>query len=255
MPIELQTSGQFAVVTINRPEALNALTFELIRELGATLDRVADSDARALIITGAGEKSFCAGADIKELIGRTLLEQKRGAASGQMTFAKLDQLPIPSIALLNGYAFGAGLELALACTFRLGGARSKLGLPEIKLGLIPGYGGTQRLARLLGESRAMEMILTGRTVSASEALQLGLLHRIVEEPLLPSAIAFAQEFSCFGLPALRFARDAVRRATSTTLENGLLIEQDLSTLAYQTQDAAEGMQAFADKRPPRFRDC
>jgi enoyl-CoA hydratase len=255
MPIELQTSGEFAVMTINRPEALNALTFELIRGIGAALDRVADSDARALIITGAGEKAFCAGADIKELIGRTLLEQKRGAALGQMTFARLDQLPIPSIALLNGYAFGAGLELALACTFRLGGPRAQLGLPEIKLGLIPGYGGTQRLARLVGEARAMELILTGRTVSAAEALQLGLLHRLVAEPLFPAAAAFAEEFSRYGLPALRFARDAVRRAASTTLENGLLIEQDLSTLAYQTQDAAEGMQAFADKRPPRFRDC
>jgi enoyl-CoA hydratase len=255
MPIELQTSGHFAVMTINRPDALNALTFELIREIGSALDRVANSDARALIITGAGEKAFCAGADIKELIGRTLLEQKRGAALGQMTFAKLDQLPIPSVALLNGYAFGAGLELALACTFRLGGARAKLGLPEIKLGLIPGYGGTQRLARLLGEARAMELILTGRTVSAAEALQVGLIHRLVDEPLLPAATAFAEEFSGFGLPALRFARDAVRRAAATTLENGLLIEQDLSTLAYQTEDAAEGMQAFADKRPPRFRDC
>ena len=255
MPIELQTVGRFAVLTLTRPEALNALSFELLREIGAALDRVANSDARALIVTGAGEKAFCAGADIKELMGRRVMEHKSGAALGQTTFAKLDQLPVPSIALVNGYAFGGGLELALACTFRLGCAAAKLGLPEIKLGLIPGYGGTQRLARLIGEARAMELILTGRAVSAAEALQLGLLHRLVEAPLVPAAIAFAEEFAGYGLPALRFARDAVRRASTSTLENGLLIEQDLATLAFQTEDAAEGMRAFAEKRKPQFKDC
>lgn len=254
MPVELQTVGRFAVMRLNRPEALNALTFDLLNEIGRAIDQVAGTDARALIITGAGDKAFCAGADIKELVGRRLLEHKKGIALGQASFAKLDQLPIPSIALVNGYAFGGGLELALACTFRLGCSAAKLGLPEIKLGLIPGYGGTQRLARLIGEARAMEMILTGRTVGASEALQLGLLHRLVEVPLLPAAISFAEEFAGYGLPAVRFASEAVRRASSATLENGLLIEQDLATLAFQTEDATEGMRAFAEKRKPQFKD-
>jgi enoyl-CoA hydratase len=254
MPIELQTVGRFAVLTLDRPEALNALSFQLIREIGAAIERVGASDARALIITGAGDKAFCAGADIKELMGRRLVDQTHGTQLGQRTFALLDELRVPSIALLNGYAFGGGLELALACTFRLATAGAKLGLPEIKLGLIPGYGGTQRLTRLIGEARALELILTGKTITASEALQMGLVNRLVEPPALQAAMAFAEEFASDGLLALRFARDAVRRATSTTLEQGLLIERDLSTLAFQTQDADEGMRAFAEKREPLFRD-
>lgn len=255
MPVELQTVRACAVLTISRPEALNALTFELIREIGAAIDRVAETDARALIVTGGGDKAFCAGADIKELMGRALSDARRGAELGQATFAKLDRLHVPSIALLNGYAFGGGLELALACTFRLACPQAKLGLPEIKLGLIPGYGGTQRLTHLLGEARAMELILTGRTVTADEALQMGLVNRLVAPPAVDAAVEFAEEFTRYGLLALQFARDAVRRASSSTLEQGMLIEQDLSTLAFQTEDALEGMRAFVDKRKPVFRDC
>jgi enoyl-CoA hydratase len=254
MPIDTQRMADVTLLTINRPEALNAFSFALIGELDAALDAVAASDARALIITGAGEKAFCAGADIVELMGRSLLEQKRGTDFGQAVFSKLDRLRIPSIALLNGYAFGGGLEVALACTFRLALPQAKMALPEIKLGLIPGYGGTQRLPRLIGQARAMEMILTGRTVGASEALQMGLVNRIVDPPSLEGAMGFAREFSHHGLLALHFARSAVHRAATVSLEEGLRIEQDLSTLAFQTQDAAEGMRAFKDKRKPVFQD-
>ena len=156
MAIELTRHEECALIRLNRPQALNALSFALLRELGGVLDEVAASDARALLITGAGEKAFCAGADIKELTERTLLEQKRGAELGQAVMARLDRLPIPSVAIVNGYAFGGGLELAMACTFRLATPNAKMGLPEIKLGLIPGYGGTQRLPRLVGEARALE---------------------------------------------------------------------------------------------------
>jgi enoyl-CoA hydratase len=254
MPIDFRRTDELIVLTINRPEVLNAFAFSLIEELGAAIDRAGESDARALIITGAGDKAFCAGADITELMNRSLRDQKRGAELGQRTFAKLDRLPIPSIALINGFAFGGGLELALACTFRMAYPKAKMGLPEIKLGLIPGYGGTQRLPRLIGESRAMEMILTGRSLTAPEALQIGLVNRIVEPPGLEAAIAFSREFPQHSLLAIDFARSAVQRAGSTTLEEGLLIEQDLSTLAYQTQDAVEGMSAFRDKRKPVFQD-
>jgi enoyl-CoA hydratase len=252
--IELHTNQGLALLTINRPQALNALSFALIAEFAAAVDTVAASDARALIITGAGERAFCAGADIKELTGRPLSEQRRGAELGQAAFAKLDLLSIPSIALVNGYAFGGGCELALACTFRLATANAKFGLPEVKLGLIPGYGGTQRLPRLIGEARAMEMILTGRTVGAEEALRIGLANRIVEPPAIDGAIAFSRELTGFSKAVSQLARSAVQRSAFTTLPEGLRAEADLATLAYQTRDAAEGMLAFLEKRAPRFED-
>lgn len=259
MAIELTRVDEFALITVNRPDALNALSFALIRDLGVRIDEVAKSDVRALIITGAGAKAFCAGADIKELTGRSLIAQKEGAKFGQATFAKLDKLPMPSVAVINGYAFGGGLELALACTFRLATRNAKMGLPEIKLGLIPGYGGTQRLPRVIGEARALDMIMTARTVDAEEAQRIGLVNRLVdnanEGDAVAAGVAFAREFSGFSLPALGFARDAVKRAGETPLNEGLKIEADLSTLAFQTDDATEGMAAFMEKRKPKFEDC
>lgn len=258
MAIELSRVEEFAVITLNRPDALNALSFSLIRDLSARLDEVAKSDARALIITGAGDRAFCAGADIKELFGRTLMQQKQGGEYGQATFAKLDTFPIPSVAVINGYAFGGGMELALACTFRLATKNAKMGTPEIKLGLIPGYGGTQRLPRVVGEARALEMVMTGRAVDADEAYRIGLVNRIVdnanEGDALAAGMAFAREFTCYSLPVLQFARDAVKRANDTPLNEGLKIETDLATLAFQTEDAHEGMTAFAAKRKARFKD-
>ena len=254
MAIELQRVEEFALITLNRPEALNALSFALIRELARAFDEVAASNARALLITGAGAKAFCAGADIKELTGRPLADQKRSAELGQATFAKLDHLPMPSVAIVNGYAFGGGLELALACTFRLATRNAKLAFPEIKLGLIPGYGGTQRLPRVVGETRALEMIMTGRTVDAEEAARLGLVNRLLDGDPVAAGVAFAREFAGHSLPVLRFAREAVTRALDTPLTEGLKIEADLSTLAFQTGDATEGMAAFIEKRQPKFED-
>jgi len=252
--IHLTRIDELAVVTLDRPEVLNALNFELLRDLGAALDQVAGGDARALLITGAGDRAFCAGADIKELMGRSLRAQREGASLGQATLAKLDALPIPSIALINGYAFGGGLELALACTLRLAVRTARLGLPEIKLGLIPGYGGTQRLPRLIGEARALEIILTGRTVEAEEAERVGLGNRIADGDLIEAGKSFAREITGYSLPALGFARDAVHRGLAFALREGLEIEADLSTLAFQTADAIEGMMAFLEKRKPMFRD-
>ncbi len=254
MPVLLSRHEEVAVLTLDRPEALNALSAAILEEIDRNLDAVARTDARALLVTGAGSKAFCAGADIKELTGRTLGEQKRGAEFGQAVFGRLADLPMPSVAVINGYAFGGGLEMALACTFRLAGRNARLGLPEIKLGLIPGYGGTQRLPRLIGEGRALEMILTGRTVGAEEAERIGLVNRLIDEPFLDAAVAFAREFTGYGLPALSFARAAVQRAGDVPVHEGLKIEADLSTLAYQTADAAEGMAAFIEKRKPNVQD-
>jgi enoyl-CoA hydratase len=254
MAIELTRVGEFALLTLNRPEALNALSFALIEDLGRKFDEVAKSDARALLITGAGARAFCAGADIKELTGRSLAEQKRGAERGQAAFAKLDRLPQPSVAIVNGFAFGGGLELALACTFRLATRNARMGLPEIKLGLIPGYGGTQRLPRAVGMARALEMIMTGRTVDAEEAVRIGLVNRLIDDDTVAAGVAFAREFSTYSLPVLGYAREAVTRALDTPLNEGLKIEADLSTLAFRTEDATEGMAAFMEKRKPAFKD-
>ncbi|WCA72639.1 enoyl-CoA hydratase-related protein (plasmid) [Agrobacterium tumefaciens] len=256
MAVELTQQEEFAVLTLNRPDALNALNAQTIGEISDAIDAVERMDVRALIITGAGEKAFCAGADVKEMVGIDLISKKRKAERGQSTFAKLDQLRVPSVALINGYAFGGGLELALASTFRLATPRAAVALPEIKLGLMPGYGGTQRLPRIVGEARALEMIMTGRTVRAEEAQAIGLIHRLVsEDNRLAEAFAFAREFSKFSLVALGYAREAVQRALSTTLQDGLKIEAEISTLAFQSKDAQEGITAFIEKRTPNFTDA
>ena len=255
MSLRLERRGVCAVLTLDRPDALNALSFAIIDEIGARLDQVAASDARALIVTGAGPKAFCAGADIRELRGRGQAEQRRGAERGQAVFAKLDTLPMPSVAAINGFAFGGGLELALACTFRLAAPTAKMGLPEVKLGLIPGYGGTQRLPRVVGEARALEMILTGRTMGAEEAVRIGLVSAVVEGDMLEAALGFAAGFTGYSLPVLALARAAVQRAGTQPLHDGLRTEADLSTLAYGLADAEEGMAAFSEKRPAVFRDA
>ena len=252
--MELTYDEEFAVITLRRPSVLNALSFELIGQIGECIKQAGSSNARALIITGEGEKAFCAGADIKELQNRSLAAQREGAELGQAVFALLDRLPIPSIALVNGFAFGGGCELALACTLRLALPNAKLGLPEVKLGLIPGYGGTQRLPRLIGVGRALDMVMTGRIVGAEEALSIGLVNRIVQPPGLAAAKAYAREFTGNGLRALQLAREAVQRALDVPLHEGFRVEADLSTLAYQTGDAKEGMQAFVEKRKANFRD-
>ena len=255
MSVELTRQGEFAIITLNRPEALNALSFEIVGEIGDAIAEAGNSDARALIITGAGDRAFSAGADIKELYGRTLAEQKASAHRGQRLFAQLDDIPIASIALINGYAFGGGMELALACTYRLATPNAKMGLPEIKLGLIPGYGGTIRLPRLIGEGRALDIVMTGRTVGSEEAERIGLVSKIVDgDAPMDAAITFARQFTCYSLPVLKLARESVMRALDVSVLEGLKIEADLNTLAFQTEDSLEGMNAFVDKRDAVFKD-
>ncbi|OZI61806.1 enoyl-CoA hydratase/isomerase family protein [Bordetella genomosp. 11] len=256
MSIELSFDGSYAVVTLNRPEARNALRFSMIEALSSAVDQVASSAARAVIVIGAGPKSFCAGADIKELMNRNLMEQRAGARLGQHTFDKLAKLSIPSVAVLHGHAFGGGLELAMACTFRVATAQARVGLPEIKLGLIPGYGGTQRLPRLVGEARALEMVMSGRTLDASEAERWGLVNRIVPDgDPVQIGKTFMADFIGYSRCASSFAREAVSRGMDAANGSGLDIEADLSTLAFQTRDSVEGMLAFIEKRAPEFQDA
>lgn len=255
MPVMLDMDDTFATVRLNRPEVLNALSFDVLRELSDAFDAVSRSRARALVIAGTGDKAFCAGADIRELMAPGLIAQRDGATFGQATFSKLERLGIPSVAVINGYAFGGGLELAMACTFRIATPNAKMGLPEIKLGLIPGYGGTQRLPRLVGEAKALELILSGKSVDAAEAERIGLVNRVVQgDDPVALGCEFAAQFTGFSRCASLFARQAVQRAAGVGLQDGLKIEADLSTLAFQTADAAEGMAAFVEKRKPTFKD-
>ncbi len=255
MSIDLARRDEAAVLTLNRPESLNALSFAIVEEIADALERVAASDARVLLVTGAGDRAFCAGADIKELRNRPALDHQRSLERGQAVFSRIEQLPLPSVAVLNGYAFGGGLELALACTFRIAPPNAKLGLPEIKLGMIPGYGGTQRLPRVVGEARALEIIMSGRTVDAEEAARIGLVSRIVEGDAEQAGLDFARAFTGYSLPVLRLTQQAVRSAGEQALADGLRTEAALGALAYQTADAAEGMAAFEDKRKPEFCDA
>lgn len=251
---KLSFLDEFAIMELNRPEALNALNNAVLDKIDNIVDEVSQSNAKAFLIIGAGNKAFCAGADIKEILNLELSDKKAKAEKGQDIFSKIDKLHIPSIACINGYAFGGGLEMALACTFRVGTSNAALGLPEIKLGLIPGYGGTQRLPRVIGEARALEIIMSGRTVKVDEALQVGLINRIIGDDALNETINYAREFTQYSKCTLLYAKTAIQRGLKTTLQEGLKIEADASSLAFLSEDATEGITAFIEKRKPDFRD-
>lgn len=240
-----------AVITLNRPEAMNALNADMIRTLGVLIDEVGRGDARVLIVVGAGGKAFCAGADVKGILGKDAEAQREFARLGQHTFARLDALRIPSVAVIAGVAFGGGLELAMACTFRVATPAARFALPEIKLGLIPGYGGTQRLGRLVGPARALEMVTTGRSVQADEAERIGLVNRIEEgDDPVALGLGFAAALGNPPPAAFSLARDAVLQGFGLPLADGLELEAGLFAAATQTRDAAEGVEAFLEKRKP-----
>lgn len=244
-----------ATITFNRPKALNALNHALLDELSCALDTVAgDENIRVLVLTGAGDRAFMAGADIKELAGMNTLQAKHFAQRGQTVINKIVELPIPAIAAVNGYALGGGLEMALACDFIYASESATLGLPEITLGLIPGFGGTQRLARLIGPNRAKEMIFSGRTVSADEARNMGLVNRVdPPDTLSASVMKTAQAMAAKGRISIRAAKEAINGGLDTSLETGLKIEQDAFAICMASEDAREGTRAFIEKRPPTFK--
>ncbi len=244
-----------AEVTINRPDKLNALNGALIGELEACLAELGDAgDVRAVILTGAGEKAFVAGADIGELAGMTAPQAERTAARGQALMDRIENLGKPVIAAVNGFALGGGLELAMACTFRYAADTARLGLPETGLGLIPGYGGTQRLPRLVGRGRALEMILTGDMVDAPMALSLGLVNRVVPQAeLLPASRKAAAKIAQRSPLALRAALQAVHQGLAMDQDGGCRLEAALFGVCGSSADAREGCAAFLAKRPAVFR--
>ncbi len=241
-------------IIINRPDKLNALNGETIKELQeAFLSFQEDPEVKAIVLTGSGEKAFVAGADITELARLDQSGGKDYVLKGQELTKIIENFPKPVIAAVNGYALGGGTEIALACHIRIASENAKMGQPEVKLGLIPGYGGTQRLARLVGKGQAMELVLSGRIIDADEALRIGLVNRVVPQAdLLPTCEAVAKEIVTNAPLALEYAITAINRGLEKTLEAGLLLEADLFGQACATEDSKEGTQAFIEKRKANF---
>jgi enoyl-CoA hydratase len=241
-----------AVVTIDRPKVLNALNLASMAELEKVfLDIRANDAIRVALLTGAGEKAFVAGADIRELASLSALQGEQMATRGQRVFQLIENCGKPVIACINGFALGGGCELALACTLRIASESARLGQPEVKLGIIPGYGGTQRLPRLIGKGAAFKMILTGETIHASEALRLGLVDEVVAaDQLLPRAEQIAGTIAGMAPLAVRDSIRAVNSGYDLPLTSGLELEASLFGLACSTSDKAEGALAFLEKRPP-----
>jgi enoyl-CoA hydratase len=252
--ITLELDGPIAILTINRPKALNALNGETLRELSEALEAALEPvETMALIITGTGEKAFIAGAVISEFVSlEDAFSGRELALNGQDLMSSIAAMPIPTIAAINGFALGGGLEVALACDLRVAAKTAKLGLPEVGLGLIPGFGGSQRLPRLIGEGRALDLILTARHVSASEALEFGLVNRVADNAL-EAAIELANAIIKNGPVAVGMAKEAVRRGLGVTLDQGLEIEADLFGMVSTTKDMKEGAAAFLEKRAPDFK--
>jgi len=242
-------------ITFNRPKVLNALNGKTIAELDDAISNAReDSEVRALILTGAGEKAFVAGADIGELSRSTPVDGRETSLRGQTVFRKLETLGKPSIAAINGFALGGGCELALACTIRVASRTARIGQPEVKLGLLPGYGGTQRLSRLCGKGVAHELCLTGEMISADEALRIGLVNHVYEpEELLPAAEALAKKMIANAPLAVRYAMAAIEHGIEMPQAEGLLLEAALFGIVTATEDFREGTQAFLEKRPAKFR--
>lgn len=243
-----------ATLTFNRPKSLNALNADLLDELADYLDKIAADDAvRVLVLTGSGEKAFVAGADINELARCNALTGKLMAHKGQGAIAKLQSLPIPVIAAVNGYALGGGCEIALGCDFIYAAESAMFGLPEITLGLIPGFGGTQRLARRVGMGRAKELIFTGQMITAAEALAMGLVNHVVPaEKLQDTVYKTAQALCQKGRVALRAAKATINAGLNADLETGCALEVNAFALCMASSDAREGTSAFLEKRKPGF---
>jgi enoyl-CoA hydratase len=243
-----------AYVTINRPEKLNALNDATVKELHHVFTAIAnDGDVGAVILTGAGEKAFVAGADINELATQTPVQGKERSQVGQRLLDLIENLGKPVIAAINGFALGGGCELAMACTVRLASDHAKLGQPEVKLGIIPGYGGTQRLPRLVGKGVAMEILLTGEMISAQDAYRIGLVNHVTsKEELLHKAEILARQIMANGPVAVRFCLEAVNRGLEMPLDEAMMTEATLFGLICATDDMREGTRAFVDKRKAHF---
>ena len=255
--IRYEIDGQVALVTIDRPKVMNALNHQTLVELAAAFDAAkADDAVRALVLTGSGEKAFVAGADINELAKMDPLGAKDLAYFGQTVVARLETLGKPTVAMVNGFALGGGLELALAATLRTASTNARVGLPEVSLGIIPGYGGSQRLARIAGPGVAREWVLTGDMFGAEEAHRVGVVNRLfAPEDLREGTMKMVNTILTRGPVAVRLAIETIRRGMAMSQAEGELIETDMFALAATTQDMKEGMSAFLEKRQANFKNC
>jgi enoyl-CoA hydratase len=253
--ISLELRDSIAIVCLNRPEKLNALAGEMLSAIGETFKRIkSEGQARAVVLTGAGDRAFSAGTDIHELSGINAEEAVRVSRRGQAVCDLIEGCNVPVIAAVNGIAVGGGCELALACHIRIASISASFSLPEVKLGMIPAYGGTQRLARVIGNGRALEMMLTGASVSAEEALRINLVNRVVEgAQLLSESLALAGEIATLAPLAISACLEAVTRGQTLPLEEGLKLEAELFSRLFNTEDVREGTLAFLEKRAPVFK--
>jgi enoyl-CoA hydratase len=252
--LRITADGRVHTVMVNRPEVLNAMNTALLEELLATLkDLGADETCGVIVLTGAGDRSFIAGADIKEMDGKTPLEARAYSELGQEIAHMLEVMRKPTIAAVNGYALGGGCELALACDIRLCSENAQFGQPEINLGIIPGWGGTQRLARATNIGYAKELILSGRMVDSNEAFERGLVQHVYPlEELMPRTRELAQQMATKSPVALYYAKESTNRALHGDIGGNLVHEADLYSLMFSTDDAKEGLRAFVEKRKPTF---
>jgi enoyl-CoA hydratase len=252
--LRISVDERVATVTIDRPDVLNALNTALLEELLATLgDLGGDPGVGVVVLTGEGERSFIAGADIKEMAGKTPLEARAYSELGQEIAHRLETMRKPTIAAVNGYALGGGCEMALACDVRLASENAQFGQPEINLGIIPGWGASQRLARATNIGYAKELILTGRMVDAAEALERGLVQHVYPPAeLVPATMRLAAEMATKSPVALYYAKEATNRALHGDIGGNLVHEADLYSLMFSTDDAREGLNAFVEKRQPSF---
>ena len=250
-----EKKGGIAYVTVNRPAVRNALNSQTVRELKTVFDHAKnDDEIRVVILTGAGDKAFVAGADINELAVQTPAAGKEYALAGQAVFDGIEQLGKPVIAAVNGYALGGGCELAMACTFRIASENAMLGQPEVKLGIVPGYGGTQRLPRLVGKGRGMQILLTGDMIPATEALRIGLVNQVVASAeLIATADSIAKKIMANAPLAVKFCIEAVNRGMEMTQQEGEFLEATLFGLCCATEDMREGTKAFLEKRAANFK--
>jgi enoyl-CoA hydratase len=254
--LKITDNESIRTITIDRPKVLNALNAATVEELRRAFNDARDDDSvRVIILTGGGEKAFVAGADINELAQMTPITGKQTAERGQRVFLSIERCPKPVIAAINGFALGGGCELALACHIRIASEKAQLGLPEVTLGIIPGYGGTQRMARLLGKGKALELILTGDRISAVDAERAGLVNKVVApDQLMATAEAMARTIAARGPLAVSAAIEAVMSGSEMPFEEGQFLEATLFGLLASTEDMKEGMSAFLAKRPAAFKN-
>lgn len=254
--ILLEKHDGIGVITVNRPEHLNALDRETVEELAEVIERAAaDDEIKVIILTGAGDKAFVAGGDIAFMQDLTAVEARTFARFGQGVLRKLESMPKPVIAAINGFCLGGGCELAMACDFIVAAARAKFGQPEVGLGVTPGFGGTQRLPRLIGIGRAKQLLYTGDIIDAEEAKRIGLVNTVVpDEELMAYVSGIARRIITKGQLAVRFSKAAVNNGMQTDIDRAMTIEADIFALCFSTDDQHEGMKAFVEKRKPVFQE-